>query len=546
MHKGKGTRHGVVATHGGQDGRHTLRCQVLTDEISSVHPYRQRWYCVTDSDGWKFGSFGDGKAYQAGDGIKQSRSTYVLILCPMPPMATDLCSVGQVTIDILPDDMLLEIFSIYGEANEYGPWWWKPFVHVCRRWRQAIFASPLHLRLVLDCNYRSPVKRLLNIWPRLPIAIRYSPGRSLEESEETIAAFEHRDRVSKISIRCRNSLQWERLATTMLKPFPALGLLSLVSSHDTVPLLPEAFLGGFAPSLQTMTLINIAFPALPKLLLSATHLVSLWLSTIPITGYISPEAMAACLATSSNLNELHMGFQFGTDKSSPPPSTRDILPSLTSFQFTGASNYLEQFVARIETPRLATLSITFYDLILPIPQLHRFLSLSNMFKSCNHGVVEFNSPWIDLKLMPRDSHHHLQMTYDKSAGQVSSIARVCRALSPLLSHVERLDLHERPFPQPRWQDMDPTQWLELFRPFVAVQSLCISKTLVPLIASALRTLTGERATEVLPELRTLFLQDPQQAGSVMQNIMAFVTMRQLSGHPVAIEQYTAFNPGTKD
>lgn len=94
--------------------------------------------------------------------------------------------------------------------------------------------------------------------------------------------------------------------------------------------------------------------------------------------------------------------------------------------------------------------------------------------------------------------------------------------------------------------MDLTQWTELFRPFVAVQSLCISQTLVPLIASALRTLTEERATEVLPELRTLFLQDPQQAGSVMQNIMAFVTMRQLSDHPVAIKQYTTFNPGVKD
>ena len=365
-------------------------------------------------------------------------------------MTTDLCSVGQVTIEILPDDMLLEIFSTYAEANGYDPWWWKPFVHVCRRWRQAIFASPLHLRLVLDCNSRSPVKRLLNIWPRLPIAIRYTPGRSLEESEETIAAFEHCDRVSKISIRCRNSLQWEQLATTMMKPFPALELLSLVSSHDTVPLLPGAFLGGFTPSLQTMTLMNIAFPALPKLLLSATHLVSLWLSTIPITGYISPEAMTTCLAALSNLKELYMGFQFGTDETSPPPPTRDVLPSLTSFQFTGASNYLEEFVARIETPRLTTLSITFYDLILPIPQLHRFLGLSNRFKSRNHAVVEFDSPWVELKLMPRDSLHHLQMIHDKLAGQVSSVVRVCRELSPLLSQVERLDLHERPFPQPRW------------------------------------------------------------------------------------------------
>lgn len=457
-------------------------------------------------------------------------------------MATNLCSVDQVTINILPDDMLLEIFSIYEEANGYDPWWWKPFVHVCRRWRQTIFASPLHLRLVLDCNSRSPVKRLLNTWPPLPIAIRYaSVPRSREASEETIGAFEHRERVSEISIRCANILEWERLTTAMLEPFPALGRLSLVSSHDTVPLLPEAFLGNFAPSLQTISLANIAFPALPKLLLSATRLVSLCLPIVPITGYISPKALASCLAALSHLKELRMGFQFNTDETSSPLPTRDILPSLTTLQFTGASNYLEQFVARIETPRLTSLSITFYDLILPIPQLYRFLSLSNMFKSRNHAVLEFDPSWIDIKLMLPDSFHYLQILHDESGGQLSSIARVFRELSPLLSHVERLDLHGRHPYRSRLQDMDLTQWPELCRPFVAVQSLYISNTLVPIIAAALQILTGERAAELLPRLRTLFLEDLEEAGSVMQNIVAFVTARQLSDHPVAIEQYTGIN-----
>ena len=461
-------------------------------------------------------------------------------------MTTDLCSVGLVTIDILPDDMLLEIFSVYEEANGHDPWWWKPFVHVCRRWRQAIFASPLHLRLVLDCNSRTPVKRLLNTWPPLPIAIRYAFVRSREASEDTVAAFEHRERVSEISIRCANILEWERLTTAMLEPFPALGRLSLVSSHDTVPLLPEAFLGGLAPSLQTVSLANIAFPALPKLLLSATRLVSLCLPIVPITGYISPEALASCLAALSNLKELRMGFQFNTDETSPPPLTRDILPSLTILQFTGASNYLEQLVARIETPRLTSLSITFYDLILPIPQLYRFLSLSNMFKSRNHAVLEFDPSWIDLKLMLPDSFHYLQILHDASGRQLSSIAQVFRELSPLLSHVERIDLHGRhPF-RSRLQDMDLTQWPELCRPLVAVQSLYISKTLAPIIAAALEILTEERAAELLPGLRTFFLEDIQETGSVMQNIVAFVTARQLSNHSVAIKQYTAVNLGIND
>jgi hypothetical protein len=389
------------------------------------------------------------------------------------------------------------------------------------------------------------VKRLLKTWPPLPIAIRYAYVRSRRESEETIAAFQHRDRVSEISIHCENSLQWERLTTAMLEPFPALRRLSLVSPHGTVPRLPEAFLGGFAPSLQTISLTNIAFPALPKLLLSATRLVSLCLQIVPITGYISPEALATCLAALSNLKKLRMGFQFSTDETSLPLPTRDILPSLTILQFTGASNYLGQLISRIETPRLTALSITFYDLILPIPQLYQFLSLSKMFKSSNHAELEFDPSWIDLKLMLPDSFHHLQILHE-SDGQLSSIARIFRELSPLLSHVERLDLPgTHPF-RSRLQDMDLTQWLELCRPFVAVQSLYISKTLMPLIAAALQILTGERATEVLPRLRTLFLEDLQEAGSVMQNIVAFVTARQLSDHPVAIKQYTAVNPDIND
>jgi hypothetical protein len=164
-----------------------------------------------------------------------------------------------------------------------------------------------------------------------------------------------------------------------------------------------------------------------------------------------------------------------------------------------------------------------------------------MFKSRNHAVLEFDPSWIDIKLMLPDSFHYLQILHDESGGQLSSIARVFRELSPLLSHVERLDLHGRHPLRSRLQDMDLTQWPELCRPFVAVQSLYISKTVVPIIAAALQILTGERAAELLPGLRTLFLEDLQEAGSVMQNIVAFVTARQLSDHPVAIEQYTGIN-----
>ena len=139
------------------------------------------------------------------------------------------------------------------------------------------------------------------------------------------------------------------------------------------------------------------------------------------------------------------------------------------------------------------------------------------------------------------------MMQDNLSRQVPLIALVCRELSPLLSHVEHLDLRGKGISsQLDPQDIGPTQWLELFRPFVAVQNLYISKKLGPLITPALQMLTGERVTEVLPELRTLSLKEPQPSRSVMQTIQPFITARRLSDHHVAIEQCLCLDFGTKD
>lgn len=178
--------------------------------------------------------------------------------------------------------------------------WWIPLVHVCRRWRQVNFGSPLHLRLVLPCNYRRPARKSLDIWPPLPIAITYFVHDSCQESEDIVAALEHHDRVSETSFEGLTSSNVEWLAKAMLEPFPVLTSLKLfpsrayVSVPVPVPVLPDAFLGGNAPSLRRLALDGIAFPALPKLLLSSTRLISLELRGTPIAGYISAEVMVAC------------------------------------------------------------------------------------------------------------------------------------------------------------------------------------------------------------------------------------------------------------
>ena len=83
----------------------------------------------------------------------------------------------------------------------------------------------------------------------------------------------------------------------MQEPFPTLIHLKLAPSYIyPLPFLSDGFLGRSAPHLRSLELHSIAFPALPKLLLSAADLVDLTLRNIPNSGYVSPEALLTCLA----------------------------------------------------------------------------------------------------------------------------------------------------------------------------------------------------------------------------------------------------------
>ena len=281
----------------------------------------------------------------------------------------------QATIDIPPDDVLLEIFYLYrwGSEFDYSPaFWWKNLTHVCRKWREIIFASPSFLDLRLECTYKTPTRTLLDIWPQFPIAVLgYFLEKYDEGQDNIIAALEHHDRVIQIHIQ---PFRLETYFAVTQKPFPVLAYLNLISYDDIAPVLDEEFLGGSTPRLQRFSLQNIAFPAFPRLVLSTTHLSHLSLWRIPIAGYISPEAMVTCLATLPRLERLFIGFesfQSRPDRIGLPPSTRAVLPTLGRFGFQGVSEYLEDLVARIDTPKLVWLKVLlFMDL------MHNSTSLS--------------------------------------------------------------------------------------------------------------------------------------------------------------------------
>ena len=89
-----------------------------------------------------------------------------------------------------------------------------------------------------------------------------------------------------------------------------------------------------------------------------------------------------------------------------------------------------------------------------------------------------------------------------------------------------------------WRDdMDDTQWLELLGPFTALKSLYLSGEIARRVCGALQELSGERATEVLPALRNIFVDGFRSFEHTQEAIRPFVAARQLSGHPVAIDHW---------
>src|SRR5260370_20624004 len=93
--------------------------------------------------------------------------------------------------------------------------------------------------------------------------------------DNIIAALEQTNRVSRVDLFIDSSRVLEGFMAAMQVPFPELTYLSLLSGDETLPGIPDSFLGGSAPRLRHFTLSGFPFPGFPKLLLSATHLVRL-------------------------------------------------------------------------------------------------------------------------------------------------------------------------------------------------------------------------------------------------------------------------------
>ncbi len=343
------------------------------------------------------------------------------------------------------------------------------------------------------------------------------------DADNIVVALGHSNRVCEVNLWKIGRRQLEEVLATMHVPF----------------------LGGSAPRLKLIQFEGIAFPGLPKLLLSATHLVRLDLFNTPHSGYFSPETMVALLSALSGLKRLSLGFKSPQSCPDwkirrPPPLKRSVIPSLARFFFRGVSEYLEDLVTCIDVPQLDELKIGFFNQIdFDTPRLARFISRTPTFSTRAEARVQFGDSAIKVKLTyqthkPGDALSRIKILCGEPDWQLSSIAQVCNSSLPPLYMVEDLYIKDQYHFLRVWENdaIENTLWLELLLPFTAVKNLYISKKFAPGIAAALQELVEDRIMEVLPSLRKIFVQELQLSEPPWKHIEQFVDARQLSGHPV--------------
>ena len=463
---------------------------------------------------------------------------------------------------MLNDDVLLEIFDFYLDEDIYEPLapfeiiHWITLAHVCRRWRSVIFQSPHRLNLQLLCTPETPARDTLDIWPPLPLVILdHGEFRDNQSRVDNIlAALEHNDRVCKIHLRVErysgSELECFTNSAAMQRPFPELTHLRLGMYGDgREPILPDSFLGGTALCLRSLAFSHVSFPGLPKLLLSAPHLVHLYLFDIPGSGYIRPEAMATSFSALTSLDSLCLQFrisQIRLDSESRrpplPPLTRPILPSLTKIEFEGTSDYLEGILAGIDAPRLIDLHITFFNqFIFDTSQLFRFISgIPTLMASEKCHISLYYQVTLRFSSQTCDHDRVLQVTfpYSWTGWRLSSLEQMCSPSFPPVSTSKNLYIfHDLYNPQYWLRDDENPQWLDLLRSFVAVKNLYLSDVIVRHIAPALQELVGGRTTEVLPALENIFLWGFQASGPLHEGIKKFVAARQLVNRAVSVSRW---------
>ncbi len=509
----------------------------------------------------------------------------------------EFCDKPALTIDTLPDNVLLGIFSFCVSCPSDSPGRrmreWRSLVQVCKRWQETIYASPRYLDLSLYFSNGDTITETLDRWPELPLILSYVVPGELEcpvRKSDLYELLAQRDRICRIEL-VMTPLGADWVAEPMAEQFPLLTHLDLISEPKLDPDDPDfaayfpyldQFLGGSAPSLQHLCIDNVDYEGLPSLLSSAPNLVSLQIKNIRPTCYLPPKEMVGALSGLTKLRDLCIELstwyptsefrdveRYQTPPSSSPSLVHVIFPALTQLQIRGDSQYLEDLVALIDAPLLEDLSIEYPEPDEPVEEggmkadkLSQFIGRTETFKHAgfrrteltldrHRACVKFDLPHGEcqqarLSLTVLDSNEARGTPFACTA---IDMILVLSYIAIMPSEVRHLSIKDTGPEDQENQTHVPVvtalpsvilgvRWFPIFLSFPAVHVIHVTRSLAEDISCALRDTPSELVARVLPALQVIWLDVHDTSRRHKRKLMGitrrFLSLRDQSGLPVAI------------
>jgi hypothetical protein len=419
-----------------------------------------------------------------------------------------------------------------------SPRFWLRLAHVCRIWRRIVFASPRELRLQLFFTHGTPVPKIIDYWPALPIVAEYGGSLALdppapEDEDDIMAALKQSDRVTSIRLTVTSSvLEW---LCAIEGPFSELEHLVLLTRDSVRLTLPSTFRWG--SRLRCLHLTRITIPTLIELLHTSKNLVDLRLHDVLIPWHFSSEALTNTLCGMAQLQSLSLHFLPVPRYHSLPLLHRErvVLPVLARLDFRGFTGYLDFLVARIEAPRLRDIEVTFDEYISDLSTLSNFIDRTGMHKSHRRALILSFERAISISLIQPGSATclRLRLLREPISEQLFFMDQVRIHFSALLFNVEGLRISAtRPS---RRNDSYFNGWSMMpFNSFTGVKRLHVVGNLSTAIVHALR-LDSRRET-LLPTLQELYIPQPGPRHALLREaVVSCMISRRISGYPIEVE-----------
>jgi hypothetical protein len=390
--------------------------------------------------------------------------------------------------------------------------------------------------------------KILDCWPALPIVVQYRACQvidslSPEDEDNIIAALKHSDRICSISLVVPRSLL--KKLGSIVQSFPELEDLALQCRDLYMPF-PPYFQWG--TRLRSLSLTGISLSALPQLLSSSPGLVNLQLHDIISTRKLPPQTFASAVSGMTRLQSLslhfHILFQYSFVDIPPFSGERVVLPALTHIKIRGITDdYLNGFVARIDTPQLADIEIMLvHRPNIDVSPFRQFIDRIEMQKSHRRADILTSGCAISTSLTSPKAPSRLNLgicsrQFDQ---QLSTMARICNHFSQALLSVRDLRIETTETPSGR-DGTDGEKWLELIRWFGSAGRFHVAGELAADILHALKPRVGEFTSGALPALTNLYVIG-SRSGPLQDIIRSIITLRKLSGSPI-VGKYIDVNSG---